>query len=97
MRHIWKIIPMFLVTSLICMFWLDDFIAIFVFALCFYIFVPSIIASVFITLFSCSLADRWQKCLFGWGLFNLLFFLAYLTFSSPSKDCNAFLMAEHYK
>lgn len=97
MRHIWKIIPMLLVTSLICMFWLDDFIAILVFALCFYIFVPSIIASVFITLFSCRLANRWQKYLFGWGIFNLLFFLAYLTFSSPSKDCNAFLMAEHYK
>ena len=61
MRHIWKIIPMLLVTSLICMFWLDDFIAILVFALCFYIFVPSIIASVIITLFSCRLADRWQK------------------------------------
>ena len=97
MRHIWKIIPMLLVTSLIYMFWLDDFIAIFVFALGFYLFVPSIIASVFITLMSCRLADRWQKRLFGWGMFNLLFFLAYLTLSRPAKDCNASLMAEHYE
>ena len=56
----------------------------------------AIIYAIYQTITSRKLSDKWQKVLFTWGIFNLLFFCAYIVFWYPIQGCNANKMAEHY-
>lgn len=97
MRNLWKFIPAFLVTLGILCFWLNPFLGfLLVFGFC-WLFIPAIIVSIYFTIASCRLKDRWQKGLFAWGIFNVLLFGASFVFDHPSQSCDAFLMAEHYE
>ena len=62
-----------------------------------WLFIPAIIVSIYFTIASCRLRDRWQKGLFAWGMFNVLFFGASLIHESRIQQCDAFFMAEHYE
>ena len=97
MRNILKFLPMLIVTILIVLFWLDDFVAFMITIFLFFLFIPAIIAAVYFTIKSYRLSNRWQKGLFVWGIFNLLFFFTYLSFRLPTQRCSATLMAEHYE
>lgn len=97
MRNLLKFLSMLIVTVLIVLFWIDDFIAFMIAISLFFLFIPAIIAAIYFTIKSWRLSNRWQKGLFGWGIFNLLFLLAYLVFRLPAQRCSVPLMAEHYE
>ena len=97
MRNLWKFIPAFLVTILIYLNLVDGFVALVVFLVFCWLFVPAIIVSIYFTIASCRLRDRWQKGLFAWGVFNVLFFGASLIHESRIQQCDAFFMAKHYE
>ena len=88
---------MLIVTILIVLFWIDDFVAFMITFFLLFLSIPAIIAAVYFTIKSYRLSNRWQKGLFVWGIFNLLFFLAYLLFRLPTQRCSVPLMAEHYE
>ena len=97
MRDLWKFIPMLCVTFLIHCFWIDRLTAYMILmAFCWW-FGPTIIMSIYFTIASCRLRDRWQKGLFAWGMFNVLFFGASLIHESRIQQCDAFFMAKHYE
>lgn len=89
--------PMLVVSILITIFWIDDFVAIAITVFGFVLSIPTIIASIYFTIASRKFSDRWQKALFIWGIFNLLFFCAYLIFRHPAQGCNANMMAKYYE
>ena len=97
MRNLWKFIPALLVTLGILCFWLHPFLGILLLMGFCWLFIPAIIVSIYFTIASCRLKDRWQKGLFAWGIFNVLLFGASFVFDHPSQSCDAFLMAEHYE
>ena len=97
MRNLWKFIPAFLVTILIYLNLVDGFVALVVFLVFCWLFVPAIIVSIYFTIASCRLRDRWQKGLFAWGVFNVLFFGASLIHESRIQQCDVFFMAKHYE
>ena len=97
MRNLWKFLPMLCVTFLILCFWLHPFWGLLaLFGFC-WLFIPAIIVSIYFTIASCRLRDRWQKGLFAWGMFNVLFFGLVFVFVPFYQRCDAFLMAEHYE
>ena len=97
MRNLWKFIPALLVTFGILCFWLHPFLGILLLMGLCWLFIPAIIVSIYFTIASCRLKDRWQKGLFAWGIFNVLLFGASFVFESSFQSCDAFLMAEHYE
>ncbi len=97
MRNILKFLPMLIVTIIIILFWIDDFVAFMITFFLFFLSIPAIIAAIYFTIKSYRLSNRWQKVLFVWVIFNLLFFLAYLLFRLPTQRCSVPLMAEHYE
>ena len=97
MRNLWKFIPALLVTFGILCFWLHPFLGILLLMGFCWLFIPAIIVSIYFTIASCRLKDRWQKGLFAWGIFNVLLFGASFVFESSFQSCDAFLMAEHYE
>ena len=88
---------MLVVSILITIFWIDDFVAIAITVFGFVLSIPAIIAAIYLTIASRKFSDRWQKALFIWGIFNLLFFCAYLIFRHPAQGCNANMMAKYYE
>lgn len=97
MPKILKFLPMLVVSILITIFWIDDFVAIAITVFGFVLSIPTIIAAIYLTIASRKFSDRWQKALFIWGIFNLLFFCAYLIFRHPAQGCNANMMAKYYE
>jgi hypothetical protein len=97
MANILKLLPKLIVSILIAIFWIDDFVAIAITVFGFVLSIPTIIASIYFTIASRKFSDRWQKALFIWGIFNLLFFCAYLIFRHPAQGCNANMMAKYYE
>ena len=88
---------MLCVTFLILCFWLHPFWGLLaLFGFC-WLFIPAIIVSIYFTISSCRLRDWWQKGLFAWGMFNVLFFGASLIHESRIQRCDAFFMAKHYE
>ena len=97
MRNLWKFITMLCVTFLILCFWLHPFLGLLaLFGFC-WLFIPAIIVSIYFTIASCRLRDRWQKGLFAWGVFNVLLFWACWEYELSMQECDAFFMAEHYE
>ena len=97
MKNVLKFIPMLCVTFLILCFWLHPFWGLLaLFGFC-WLFIPAIIVSIYFTIASCRLRDRWQKGLFAWGMFNVMFFGASLIHESRIQQCDAFFMAKHYE
>ena len=97
MKNQVKFIPMFLVTFLVLCFWLNFFLGtLLLFGYC-WVFIPAIIVSIYFTIASCRLRDRWQKGLFAWGVFNVLLFWACWEYEPSMQECDAFFMAEHYE
>ena len=96
-KNVLKFIPMLCVSFLILCFWLNPFLGMqSLLGFC-WLFVPAIIVSIYFTIASCRLRDRWQKGLFAWGMFNVLFFGASLIHESRIQQCDAFFMAKHYE
>ena len=96
MANILKLLPKLIVSILIAIFWIDYYVAGTIVIFGFIIIVPAIIYAIYQTITSRKLSDKWQKVLFTWGIFNLLFFCAYIVFWYPIQGCNANKMAEHY-
>ena len=97
MKNVLKFIPMLCVSFLILCFWLNPFLGMLSLLGFCWLFVPAIIVSIYFTIASCRLRDRWQKGLFAWGMFNVLFFGASLIHESRIQQCDAFFMAKHYE
>ena len=96
-KNVLKFIPMLCVSFLILCFWLNPFLGMLSLLGFCWLFVPAIIVSIYFTIASCRLRDRWQKWLFAWGMFNVLFFGASLIHESRIQQCDAFFMAKHYE
>ena len=96
-KNVLKFIPMLCVSFLILCFWLNPFLAMLSLLGFCWLFVPAIIVSIYFTIASCRLRDRWQKGLFAWGMFNVLFFGASLIHESRIQHCDAFFMDKHYE
>ena len=96
-KNVLKFIPMLCVSFLILCFWLNPFLGMLSLLGFCWLFVPAIIVSIYFTIASCRLRDRWQKGLFAWGMFNVLFFGASLIHESRIQQCDAFFMAKHYE
>ena len=77
--------------------WKDDFIAMLITGLFFWIWIPLGVGAVITFGLSMSLKTRHHKILLGLGIFNLLFLAAYFLYESPQQDCSADIMAEHYE
>ena len=97
MKNQVKFIPMFLVTFLVLCFWLNFFLGTLLLLGYCWVFIPAIIVSIYFTIASCRLRDRWQKGLFAWGVFNVLLFWACWEYEPSMQECDAFFMAEHYE
>ena len=99
MRTVLKSIPMLIITAAILLLWLHgDDILIFIFLLFLIpLFLICIITSIIFMFKSRKLATTGQKVLFFWGIFNILFFIAYFIFGRPNHICNPDIMAEHYE
>lgn len=88
---------MLLVSILILLFWIDPFIAFMATLLGALFIIPSVVAVIYITIVSRRMENISQKILFGWGIFIILFSLAYLVFQRPRQQCDSTIMAEHYE
>lgn len=94
---LWKFIPMLCVTFLIHCFWIDRLTAYMILmAFCWW-FGPTIIMSIYFTIASCRLRDRWQKGLFAWGMFNVLFLSVALIYEPWIQHFDAFRMSQVYE
>ncbi len=99
MRTVLKSIPMLIITAAILLLWLhgdDTLIFLFLFFLIPFLIV-CIIASIIFMFKSRKLASTGQMVIFFWGIFNILFFVAYFVFGRPNRQCNPDIMAEHYE
>lgn len=99
MRTVLKSIPMLIITAAILLLWLhgDDILISMFLIFLIPLFIGCIIASIIFMFKSRKLATTGQKVLFFWGIFNILFFIAYFIFGRPNHICNPDIMAEHYE
>lgn len=96
MANILKLLPKLIVSILIAIFWIDYYVAGAIALLGFIITVPAIIYAIYLTITSRKLSNKWQKVLFAWGIFNIIFFCAYIIFWYPIQGCTPNKMAKHY-
>lgn len=96
MRVFLKSLAFLLVTILILLFWIDEFVAFMIAIFGFLLFIPSILAVIYITITSRRLLNKSQKFFFCWGILIGVFLVSYFVFQRPKQQCNANIMAEHY-
>ena len=92
-----KLIPSVLVTVGIIMLWYDDFIAVLIMSLGFYITIPALIAAIVIFFLSIKMNTVGKKVIVFYGIFNILLLAAYILFVSPHRQCSPEIMEKHYE
>ena len=92
-----KLIPFAVVTAMIVLFWVDDFLG-FVISLIFS-WIPPLAIGLSIVFFIMGLRwrDIWQRIAVIWGGINVLLVVVYVLAVAPDRRCNPDIMAEHYE
>ena len=92
-----KLIPFAVVTAVIVLFWVDDFLG-FVISLIFS-WIPPLAIGLSIVFFIMGLRwrDIWQRIAVIWGGINVLLVVIYVLAVAPERRCNPDIMAEHYE
>lgn len=95
-----KLIPFAVVTAVIVLFWVDDFLG-FVISLIFSWIPPlaiglSILSIVFFIM-GLRWRDIWQRIAVIWGGINVLLVVIYVLAVAPERRCNPDIMAKHYE
>lgn len=91
-----KLIPFAIVTAIIVLFWVDDFIG-FMIALIFcWVTLPAIGFSIAFFIKGLRWRDVWQRIAVIWGGINVLLVVVYVLAVAPDRRCNPDIMAKHY-
>ena len=91
-----KLIPFAIVTAMIVLFWIDDFLG-FMIALIFcWVTLPAIGFSIAFFIMGLRWCDTWQRIAVIWGGINVLLVVVYAFAVAPDRRCNPDIMAEHY-
>lgn len=92
-----KLIPFAVVTAVIVLFWVDDFLG-FVISLIFS-WIPPLAIGLSIVFFIMGLRwrDIWQRIAVIWGGINVLLVVIYVLAVAPERRCNPDIMAKHYE
>lgn len=91
-----KLLPFPVVTAIIVLFWIDDFMAVMTTAFLWWITLPAIILAFVFFFMGMRWRDVWQRIAVIWGGVNLLLIVAYFLFEEPNRQCNPDIMEKHY-
>lgn len=92
-----KLLPFPTVTAIIVLFWIDDFMAIWIAAIFWWLTLPAIILSIVFFFMGLRWRNVWQRIAVVWGGVNVLLLVAYLIFQVPNQQCDPDIMAKHYE
>lgn len=92
-----KLIPFAVVTAIIVLFWVDDFLGFMLAIFCFWIILPAIVLSIVFFVMGLRWRDIWQRIAVVWGGVNLLMLILYFLVQVPNQRCNPDIMAKHYE
>ena len=92
-----KLIPFAIVTAMIVLFWVDDFLGFLLAIFGCWITVPAIVLSIVFFVMSLRWRDIWQRIAVVWGGLNLLMLILYFLVQAPNQRCNPDIMAKHYE
>ena len=92
-----KLIPFVIVTAMIVLFWVDDFLGFLLAIFGCWITVPAIVLSVVFFVMGLRCRDIWQRIAVVWGGLNLLMIILYFLVQVPKQRCNPDIMAKHYE
>lgn len=91
------LIPFAVVTAMIVLFWVDDFLGFLLAIFCYWITVPAIVLSIVFFVMGLRWRDIWQRIAVVWGGLNLLMLILYFLVQAPNQRCNPDIMAKHYE
>lgn len=92
-----KLIPFAIVTAIIVLLWVDDFLCFMLSFFCFWITLPAIVLSIVFFIMGLRWRDIWQRIAVVWGGLNLLMLILYFLVQEPNQQCNPDIMAAHYE
>ncbi len=92
-----KLIPFAVVTAMIVLFWVDDFLGFILAIFYFWITLPAIVLSIVFFVMGLRWRDIWQRIAVVWGGLNLLMLILYFLVQAPNQRCNPDIMAKHYE
>ena len=95
--QILKLVPFPIVTAIIILIWIDDFVCLMLAAFLWWLTIPAIILSIVFFFIGLRRRDNWQRAAVIWGVVNLLLFVVYLLVQLPNQRCNPDKMAKHYE
>ena len=72
-----KLIPFAIVTAIIVLLWVDDFLCFILSFFCFWITLPAIVLSIVFFIMGLRWRDIWQRIAVVWGVLNLLMLILY--------------------
>lgn len=92
-----KLLPFPIVTAIIVLFWIDDFVAIMIAAIFWWLSLPAIILSIVFFFMGLRWRNEWHRIAVIWGGVNVLLLVAYLIFQVPNQRCDPDIMGKHYE
>lgn len=92
-----KLIPFAIVTAIIVLLWVDDFLCFILSFFCFWITLPAILLSIVSFIKGVRWRDIWQRIAVVWGGLNLLMLILYFPIQAPNQRCDPDIMAAHYE
>ena len=87
-----KLIPFAIVTAIIVLLWVDDFLCFILSFFCFWITLPAIVLSIVFFIMGLRWRDIWQRIAVVWGVLNLLMLILYFLIQEPNQQCNPDIM-----
>ena len=92
-----KLIPFAIVTAMIVLFWVNDFLGFMISFIFSWVTLPAIVFSIVFFIMGLRLRDIWQRLAVIWGGINVLLVVVYVLAVAPDRRCNPDIMAEHYE
>lgn len=90
-------LPSFLITCFLIAWWAADYLMLFLGIALFWVFIPIILIWLYL-LFSSRQVQTWNHLfVIGINVFNLMFFVMYMTIEHPRHVCNAEIMETYYE
>ena len=83
-----KLIPFAIVTAMIVLLWVDDFLCFILSFFCFWITLPAILLSIVSFIKGVRWRDIWQRIAVVWGGLNLLMLILYFLVQEPNQRCD---------
>jgi len=91
-----KLIPFAVVTVMIVLFWVDDFLGFLISFFFCWVTLPAIGFSIAFFIMGLRWRDIWQRIAVIWGGINVLLVVVYAFAVAPDRRCNPDIMAKHY-